>query len=356
MSSVGIPPRLSRSALADAQTEWENREVLHAIVAMQFANGAAVRVASVFERHVLDRVTSEVARRIDNIPRGRRFLVHRRARFLIDAIRQIVKTGSEKARKALLAEARDLAATEVRWLARTGDQVLGAQFSTPAPSVVQAAITGQPMLGRPFGEWFRDWIPRQTEARVVARVRAGMLAGETTSQIVRGLQGTRMAGYTNGELARSRHALVGLTHTVLTHTSTIARDLTFRANADVVTRVRWLSVLDLRTTKRCAELDGTSWPTESDHPAPPIHFRCRSSLIPDIGPRLGKRASLGGRVDATVDYEEWLRTRSPREQDMVLGRAMGAAWRAGKITLRDMVDATYRREITLRELRRAGKL
>ena len=352
MTGTTTPP----TSLARLQSEWEDRELMHAILRAQFANGAAVRVGAVFERHVLTRVAEEVARRIVNIPQGRVFAEHRRARFLTDAVRQIVRTGSRKARTALLAEARDLASTETRFLARVGRDMLGAQVSTPAPSLVEAAITRSPMLGRQFGEWFEDWIPRQTEARVVARVQAGMVAGESTPQILRGLQGTKAAGFSNGELAKSRHALTMLTRTTATHTSAMARDLTFRENATVVPRVRWISTLDLRTTPLCAALDGRTWRTDEPHPNPPAHPNCRSSLIPAIGRRIGKRAALGGRVDARTDYAEWLRGRSVDDQNLVLGVTKAQAWRDGRLSIDDMIDASMTRTLTLAELQAAGKL
>jgi SPP1 gp7 family putative phage head morphogenesis protein len=340
----------------DLQQEWENRELMHAVLKHQFGNGAAIRVGAVFERHVLSEVAAEVARRIDNIPRGRRFLEHRRARFLVDAVKQIVRSGSERARRTLLAEAKDLADLEVKWLQSTGDAVLGLQFRTPAPAVVEAAITRQPMMGRTFGEWFGDWVPRATESKIVARVRAGMLAGESTPQIVRSLQGTRALRHTDGKLVESRRAVTMLTRTTMTHTSNVARDLTFARNADVVPRVRFLATLDLRTSLQCAKLDGKTWAADEPHPNPPIHPNCRSTLLPSIGDPIGKRAALGGRVDARTHYAEWLRTRSFQEQVMVLGRSRAVAFNLGGLSIDDMVDASLSRVITIRELRELQKI
>lgn len=356
MTSLDVRRRGSGGDRRDLQDEWENRELMHAVLKHQFGNGAAIRVGAVFERHVLEEIAAEVARRIQNIPRGRQFLEHRRARFLVEAVKQVVRKGSERARDALLAEARDLAGLEVRFLAKTGHDVLGAQFRTPAPALVEAAITKTPMLGRRFGEWFDDWIPRATESRIVARVQAGMLAGESTPQIVRSLQGTPVMRYADGKLAESRRAVSMLTRTTMTHTSSVARDTTFRDNADVVERVRWIATLDLRTSLICAGLDGKTWSTTEPHPSPPAHPNCRSTLAPAIGPVVGKRAALGGRVDAKTEYSDWLRTRSPREQNWVLGRTKGDAWRAGKLSIDEMVDESLTRNLTLDELRRAQKI
>ena len=361
MTSTSIPRRRGggRSqdrSLAELQAEWENRELLHAVLKAQFGNGAAIRVGAVFERHVLQEVADEVSRRIVNIPAGRQFMEHRRARFLVDAVKQIVREGSDRAKTKLLDEAKALAGVEVRFLQKAGKDVLGAQFRTAAPSLVEAAITRQPMLGRPFGEWFAEWIPRATESRIVARVRAGMVAGEGAPQIVRSLQGTRALQYTDGVMAQSRRAVAMITRTTMTHTSSVARDLTFERNSDVVERVRWISTLDLRTSLTCASLDGKSWAADEPHPNPPAHPNCRSTLAPAIGPVAGKRAALGGRVDAKTDFDEWLRGRSPADQDLVLGRTKASAWREGKLELGDMVNVALGRNLTLDELRAAGKL
>ncbi len=362
MTSTAIAGRGGRRrgsrdrSLADLQAEWENRELMHAVLKAQFGNGAAIRVGAVFERHVLQEVADEVARRIVNIPAGRQFLEHRRARFLVDAVKQIVREGSDRAKTKLLEEAKALAGLEVRFLQRAGKDILGAQFRTAAPSLVEAAITRQPMLGRPFGEWFSDWVPKATESRIVARVRAGMVAGEAAPQIVRSLQGTRALHYTDGVMAQSRRGVAMLTRTTMTHTSSVARDLTFERNSDVIEKVRWIATLDLRTTPLCASLDGKTWSPNEPHPSPPTHPNCRSTLAPAIGPVVGKRAALGGRVDAKTDFDAWLRGRSAADQDTVLGKTKAAAWREGKLALSDMVDTALGRTLSLDELRAAGKL
>lgn len=341
----------------ELQEEWENRELMHAVLKHQFGNGAVVRVGAVFERYVLQEVAAEVARRIENIPRGRQFLEHRRARFLVDAVKQVVRDGSERARRALLQEAHSLAGLEVRWLQQTGKDLLGVQFRTPAPALVEAAIGREPMLGRPWGEWFSDWIPRATESKIVARVRAGMLAGESTPQIVRSLQGTKALRNADGKLVESRRAIEMMTRTTLTHTSSVARDQTFRGNSDVVPRVRFLATLDLRTSVLCASLDGRTWKTDDPHPNPPLHPNCRSTLSPAIGDPAGQRAALGGRVDAKTTYPEWLKARSLADQALVLGGATRAeAFAAGRLPLDQMVDVSLSRVLTLDELRQRSRL
>ena len=186
-------------------------------------------------------------------------------------------------------------------------------------------------------------------------MRAGALAGETTPQIVRSLQGTAAQHYTNGQLVVARRAVAMMTRTTLTHTSAHARDATFRRNADVVPKVRFVATLDLRTSELCASLDGKVYGVDEPHPMPPLHPNCRSTIQPAIGEQIGYRASLGGRVPAKTRYEQWLRTRSVAEQNLVLGKRKAEAWRAGRLALDDMVDASLSRVITNRELEAAGR-
>ena len=62
------------------------------------------------------------------------------------------------------------------------------------------------------------------------------------------------------------------------------------------------------------------------------------------------RASKDGPVAGDLTYEKWLKGRSVAEQDDLLGKTRGAAFRANKLSLDDL----YRddgREYTLKELR-----
>jgi hypothetical protein len=106
----------------------------------------------------------------------------------------------------------------------------------------------------------------------------------------------------------------------------------------------------------CASLDGTTYRVDEPHPMPPIHPHCRSGLQPDLGPQIGYRASLGGRVDARTRYVEWIRTRSVADQNLVLGKRKAEAWRAGRLSIDDMVDTTLTRVRPNYELEATGKI
>lgn len=85
-------------------------------------------------------------------------------------------------------------------------------------------------------------------------------------------------------------------------------------------------------------------------------MNCRSTLVPAIGPPIGMRAALGGRVEGKTTAVEWLRGRSVADQNLVLGKAKATAWRAGKLEVDEMVDSLFSRVISNRDLRAAHVL
>lgn len=342
--------------LREAQETWLDRELAHQVLMLRFARGMALRAGAKLEREVLSAVAAEVAQRLVHISRGRQALALRNTQFLLRAVREIVRDGSAQAKAVVVREAQALAELEVRWLVKVGDAALGVQFETPAPSLVRAAMERTELMGRKFGAWFEEWVPRRTEAAVVARVQAGLVAGESTPAIIEGLQGTEVGSYRNGVLAPTRQALETLVRTTATHTNAQARDLTFRANADVVAQVRWHSVLDLRTTIICAQLDGKVWAVTAPHPVPPAHFNCRSQLLPFFGDYLGKRASMDGPVPAELTFAEWVQRQPAARQNEIFGVTRARAFRAGQLDLADMVDEAGLRVLTLDELRALERL
>jgi hypothetical protein len=87
-----------------------------------------------------------------------------------------------------------------------------------------------------------------------------------------------------------------------------------------------------------------------------IVHNCRSVAVPDFrGKPIGTRASIDGQVPAATDYESWLATQSISEQNTVLGKTKAEAWRAGKITLKQMLGRDLQ-PLTLAELRRLDRI
>lgn len=82
-----------------------------------------------------------------------------------------------------------------------------------------------------------------------------------------------------------------------------------------------------------------------------VVHNCRSSVAPVIEGMepFGTRASIKGPVSAKTNFEEWLAQLPQDEQEMVLGKTKARAWRAGKLTLKQMLGADLQ-PLTLAEL------
>ncbi|MDP0246116.1 hypothetical protein Q7Z55_11735, partial [Glaesserella parasuis] len=86
---------------------------------------------------------------------------------------------------------------------------------------------------------------------------------------------------------------------------------------------------------------------------PPLHPRCRSilQLVTKSWKELGidaeempssTRASQDSPVSEQINYENWLKSKSPEQQDQVLGKGKADLWRRGVITFADMLDQSGR--------------
>lgn len=94
--------------------------------------------------------------------------------------------------------------------------------------------------------------------------------------------------------------------------------------------------------QNCRKLDGKRFKVTDPQlisTTPPFHIGCRTTLVPVVNPKaLGLQElprSLGPANWQT--YGGWLGQQSHATQDVILGSGRGDLWRAGKISLSDMV-------------------
>lgn len=271
-------------------------------------------------------------------------------------VEQIVQRGTASVHRTMQDRIEDLAREDVRWVfesvRRRGDEPFGAGvLDGVADRVARQAREGL-VLGDRTEDWFRSLLQEPTARVVRSWVTTAVKEGLTIDETVRGLVGTRTQ---TGILEKPRHAARALVRTEATHAGSIAKRDSYKALG--ITHVRFVATLDLRTSVQCAAEDGSVYPID-EAPQPPLHPNCRSILVPLLGPvqkPFGKRAALDGQVPADVSYEEWLGTRSKADQDTVLGKTRAAAWRAGRLTLRDILGRDGL-PLSIPELRRLDKI
>jgi SPP1 gp7 family putative phage head morphogenesis protein len=213
------------------------------------------------------------------------------------------------------------------------------------------------------------WWERQGEDTVfkfAAQVRQGVVNGETNERIVQRIVGR---GAEPGIMVAARRNARALVHSSVMSAANDARLATYRKNSRLIAGVRWLATLDGHTCPRCAALDGQAWDldgnplkgTSVEFMAPPIHWndRCVLSPIPktfaDIGLNIpepadqGQRASSIGPLHAKTTFDQFFARQSPAQQNAQFGKTRAALFRAGKLTVKDLVSGTGR-ELTLDEL------
>jgi len=220
--------------------------------------------------------------------------------------------------------------------------------------------------GAPSSAW---WAKQAGDVafRFAAQVRQGIINGETQERIVQRIVGRRGEPGIMDVARRNARALV---HSSVMSAANRARLETFRKNARVIKGVRWLATFDGHTCNRCAALDGQAWNldgeklagTKVNFMAPPIHFgdRCVLSPIPKTFREIGlnidepadtsQRASKDGPINGKTTFDEFLARQSDAFVEATLGKERAALYRAGKISVRDLVSGTGR-ELSLNELR-----
>ncbi|MAM60852.1 minor capsid protein [Maritimibacter sp. UBA3975] len=280
---------------------------------------------------------------------------------LLRDLRRIVESAYTDATGALRIELDALGKYEAEYQLDMFRRVLPVRFETVTPAAEQilAAVSARPFQGKLLREVYSE-LEASAFRKVRDNIRAGIIEGRTTDQIVRDLRGTRTQGYRDGILYQNRRSTEAVVRTAVNHTANVAREYTYERNSDLVKGVRWNATLDSRTTLVCASRDGKVYDPGKGQ-RPPAHFNCRSSTSPVVKSwrELGldadelpasTRASMNGQVPADLDYDGWLRRQPRAFQDEVLGEKKAALFRKG-VKVDRFVDRKGR-EFTLDELKR----
>lgn len=261
----------------------------------------------------------------------------------------------------------DLPATEAAWV-----QGMLATVSVEAviPATIGTLAASTLVQGATIGAWFAK-LETDTRFNIERTVKNGVALGRTNAQLARDVVGIISQGDKGAEpLKVTRRNATAIVRTATNTLANQARLATFEANSDVLAGVQQQSTLDSRTSLTCQAYSGKVWSLPEYNPVahslpfnggPPRHFNCRSSIIPLTKPFRqlgidrdelpeGTQASAYGPVPASLNFDDWLK-RQPKElADDVLGKGRAELWKAGKITLAQLVDGRGQ-PLTLSELR-----
>lgn len=146
-----------------------------------------------------------------------------------------------------------------------------------------------------------------------------------------------------------------LLRTALTNTQSNALASVVESNKGLVKHIRFTAVLDNRTSTICAGNDGKIFPADDIKLRPPLHFNCRSSLVPVLYSReellqsedtkvkkdkLEDVKNLSGQPPGIESYSNWLR-RQPMETQLkhVGDEEKLSLFQQGKLELQNFVTS-----------------
>jgi len=326
----------------------------------RLANGVALD-AEVLIRDLFDEIAGELAKLDPTMPAAMR---HRLARVtkIMDVVRgNAAATYTEIHRQVRLGLA-EIGVQQGVWagglLAALAPGEIGVRLGGAVGlNMMKAAVDAQFVEGRLLKSWFADQ-RAGVGKKVEAQIRLGVLNGEPLGDIVRRVRGRstgkyrtvtlksgakrRLYKFTGGVLQTTTRDAEAVVRTAVNQITNHAHLAVYEANTDLLSGVMFQATLDSNTTLICGSLDGKTWPVGSpDIRTPPLHWQCRSQLVPQVkgfeGMEATSRASEGGPVKGSTRYDGWLKSQPKGKQETILGKRRSQLFRDGKVTLKDMV-------------------
>lgn len=353
-------PRITEGLDATVNGRLLNRSILHAIRLSRLQKSEQRKIVGFLQRNVLPDLYGRAVTRLERI-RAKGIatdFTQERFKRMILSLGGILDAGFLEAKDKFQGDMDKLAVTEAQWQVAGMTSAFGAaapliDVTLPTAGFLRTIVRSRPIVR---GAKIPDAFKRLSSASKKAMedtIKAGMIEGQTSGQIVRALR--------NGVGdAISKRALGGLVRTATNAVATQSRQSTYEANSDILNGWQYVATLDGRTTLICIGLDGKVFEVGSG-PYPPQHFGCRSADVPvtkswrqlglpfgEIGP--GTRASMNGQVPGSITYSKWIKQQPRAFQREVLGRGRLEIFDRGELPLDRFTDSANR-VLTLGELR-----
>lgn len=340
--------------------------VLRSLVTIRRLGNAVSATVRDMVEDLFDEIAAELVKIDPTGPKAERWRRERTAK-LNDAVRHLTAEGFREIRRAVTDDLAVIGASESAYIARRLEEVVGRRNLRAVGvdirpgrigrGMVRSIIASDPIDGLTMREWF-DGQAESTARNVMRQIRLGMVQSEPILSRGDDMDLVRRVRRVMDTTARNAETI---TRTAVNYVANRAHMATYEANSDVVARVRYVATLEGRTCEVCGSYDGDEWELGSaEIQTPPLHPNCRCVLAPVVDweglgiepPEPGTRASAGGPVPATMDYEEWLRGQPDEFQREVLGPGRYKLFTEERMSLRDMIR-TDNTVIPLAELRGA---
>lgn len=355
-----------------ANDDLADRARVHAVDLMRFdarTRREVLKQLEQLEKDILDRLRASDIAGEDGVSTLTPFQ-RTRLETLRQSVTETIRTAYREIDRSTASELSDLSVSEGDWVVKNLNRMLGVETltSVPTPSLLRAVASDAVIQGAPSQEWWSRQAGDLAQ-RFSDQIRQGMIAGETNSQIVRRIRGTRAAGYNDGIMGVTRRNAEALVRSSVQAVANEAQKTTARENSDVVKGYQALATLDSRTSDYCIARSGLAWDLDGNpigHSLPfnggaPWHWNCRTVMIPllksfrELGVNRDEippstRSSLDGQVAEDLSFNDFLKGKSKTFQNDLLGEGKAQLWRDGKISLTDLLDQKGR-PLTLEQLK-----
>lgn len=266
-----------------------------------------------------------------------------------------IKARYDRIAKEATGELPELAKDEARWKSASLQKTFNATGVTAdvalAPTSVLEALTGQPVVlgGIAADYWAAEG--KLMSANFARQMQLGVAGGESISDLIGRVRGTRAENFKDGIMAVSRRNAESLVRTSVNSVANAAHMEVYKQNADVVEGVQHYSILDSRTTLICSGRHGLRWKLgEGYEPVghnqtfhtPPLHWRCRSIIVSVLNMEI---------EPAGVTFDDFFNDLPKQKQDVLFGPGRADLFRAGRISQSDLL-ATSGRPLTLKDLKK----
>ncbi|WP_151776478.1 minor capsid protein [Acinetobacter nosocomialis] len=269
-----------------------------------------------------------------------------------DLISQWFSSVNSSLPEAFAVSATAMAVYEANYIAK----LYGAKISKPDGEKLFSAAKKVPLAGGALVDDLLSRIAESARQKVEYAIRDGISTGKTNQEIIQRIRGTKRLNFEDGLLNSTKSDIDRTVRTIRSHVANQAYLDSYKKIG--FEYVRFVSVLDGRTSKLCASLDGTIW--EINDPSkrvPPLHPHCRSILVPvDKDGRLAgerpfvmderpvkdipkdERSQLIGQMDANTTFKEFFSKTDEFFQKEWLGPKRYQLYKEGKFDFDKFFD------------------
>lgn len=314
----------------------------HRLAVLRYEGGTVRRLVEVYDAALRD-VLAELDAARKALARGQEVDDRRRKRLegLSRDLRATLALLLDVASRTLEERTREVAEAERRFLDHRLARTIGVTMKA-APDAAVALAVAAPIGGTVWHTRLATDL-LAVEGELQTAISQALAVGASMPRAARLIKALGVA-----ETYRGRWVAIARTE-IQRVANAVALD-SYQRNTDVISAVQVLATLDSRTCPICGAQHDKVYPLVGGVPQgleriPPFHPRCRCFLAPVVRPwsELGlpsthaNRSAYTGQPASSPSFEAWLRTRPDSEADEVFGPSRAAAWRAGRLSLDQMV-------------------